>query len=204
MDIGQKGITVTIRGLIYPNDENPMSNSMMDQLKKAGLVDKKKQQQVKKEKHKARRKPGKQAHSNDNQAASLAQEAEQQKRARDRALNQQRKEAAEQTAILAQIKQLIDNHHLPLEGGETAFHFTHDKKVKHLYVTEKIQQQLSAGYLAIVTLNEQYNVVPRPIAEKIEQRNAAHVIWTDTTSDSNAPDDEDPYADYAIPDDLMW
>jgi len=179
-----------------------MANSMMDQLKKAGLVDKKKQQQLKKEKHKARRKQGTQPTSGEAQTTT-AQEVEQQKKERDRALNRERDEKAKRNAILAQISQLIENHQLPLEDGEITFNFTHDNKIKHLYVTEQIQQQLSAGHLAIATVNNRYTVVPRPIAEKIEQRSADHVIWVHTT-DNTQPAEEDPYADYTIPDDLMW
>ncbi len=180
-----------------------MSNSMMDQLKKAGLVDKKKQSQIKKEKHKARRKQGNQASSIKDQAKTIAQQAAQEKREHDRALNKQRNEESRQNATLAQITQLIASHKLPSEEGDIIFNFTHNKKVKHLYVTEKIQQQLSAGHLAIATVNGQYDVVPRPIAEKIEQRNADHVIWSQST-DSTQSTENDPYSDYQIPDDLMW
>ncbi len=178
-----------------------MSNSMMNQLKKAGLVDKKKQQQVKKEKHKARRQPG--SSDRTDQAKAIAQQAAQQKKERDLALNKQKNEEATRTAILAQINQLIESHRLPSEDGDITFNFTHDKKIKHLYVTEKIRQQLSAGHLAIATVNGKYEVVPRPIAEKIEQRSVDHVLWVRTT-DSVQLDEDDPYADYQIPDDLMW
>ncbi len=182
-----------------------MSNSMMDQLKKAGLVDKKKQQQVKKEKHKARRKPGSGNASSAAQAKSIAQDLEQQKKERDRALNRQRDEEAKRNAILAQINQLIENHRLPLESeeGDVVFNFTHNNKIKRLHVSEKIQRQLGAGHLAIVTINGKYDVVPRPVAEKIEQRNADHVIWTHSSDEAPSTED-DPYADFQIPDDLMW
>jgi uncharacterized protein YaiL (DUF2058 family) len=181
-----------------------MPNSMMDQLKKAGLVDKKKQQQVKKEKHKARRKPDNSNATAAEQAKAIARDAELQKRARDLALNRQRKEEAEQAATAAQIKQLIETHRLPLDDGDIAFHFTYNKRIKQLYVSAKIQRQLSAGDLAIAVMNEKFDLIPRPIAEKIEQRRGAdHLIWVNATDD-NRPSDDDPYADYQIPDDLMW
>lgn len=175
----------------------------MDQLKKAGLADKKKQSQIKKEKHKARRKQDHRNTSNDDQTRTIAQQAAQQKKERDRALNRQKNETANHNAILAQISQLIEGHRIPLDDGDIAFNFTHNNKIKRLYVTEKIQQQLGAGHLAIATVNNQYNVVPHPIAEKIEQRNADHVIRVQTT-DNTQPAEDDPYADYQVPDDLMW
>ena len=50
---------------------------------------------------------------------------------------------------------------------------------------------------------EGFAVIPVAIAEKIQQRNADHFI---ALAEKNAPqlDDDDPYAAYQIPDDLMW
>jgi uncharacterized protein YaiL (DUF2058 family) len=184
-----------------------VANSLMEQLKKAGLVDKKKQQQATKDRHKQERMKRNSNIKGEDQIKLLAKEAEQQKRERDRELNQKRAIEAENSAIIAQIKQLIESHRISGSEGDITYNFTHNGKVKHLYVTEKMRQQLSAGRLAIVTLHEKYEVVPYPVAEKIAQRDAGRVIFSSLTNNQhNEPtnEDEDPYADYQIPDDLMW
>ena len=184
-----------------------MANSLMDQLKKAGLVDKKKQQKAKKEIQKKERMKRNKNIKGEDQIKRLAKEAEQQKKERDLQLNQQKLQEAENTAIIAQIKQLIESNRIEDNEGDVAYNFTHDNKVKRVYVSKKMQQQLGSGRLAIVTLDEKYEVVPYPVAEKISQRDESRVIFSDQYNDtgSNAKaDEEDPYAEYQIPDDLMW
>ncbi|MCW8826241.1 MAG: DUF2058 domain-containing protein [Gammaproteobacteria bacterium] len=184
-----------------------MANSLMDQLKKAGLVDKKKQQQAKKEIQKKERMKRHKNIKEEDQSKRLAKEAEQKKREHDRLLNQQKRLEAENVAIIAQIKQLIESNRITDNEGDIAYNFTHENKVKHIYVSEKSQQQLSSGHLAIVTLDGKYEVVPYPVAEKIAQRDESRVIFRDQADDSNSVAEnieEDPYAEYQIPDDLMW
>ena len=43
--------------------------------------------------------------------------------------------------------------------------------------------------------------MPTTVAEKIRQRDEAAVVLL---NDRNVQDEDDPYADYPIPDDLMW
>jgi len=54
-----------------------------------------------------------------------------------------------------------------------------------------------------VKLGDKYELVPTPVAEKIQQRDVSYVI-TQVLSAPIETDEEDPYADYQIPDDLMW
>lgn len=179
----------------------------MDQLKKAGLVDKKKGQQAKKAKQKKDRMKRNSNIKGEDLSKQLAKEAELKKKEHDRQLNLQRELEAENTAIIAQIKQLIESHRIETGKGDIVYNFTHDNKIKRIYVTEKIQKQLGAGRLAIVTLDERYEVVPYPIAEKISQRDEGRVIFSESSSNTDKEselDEDDPYAEYQIPDDLMW
>jgi uncharacterized protein YaiL (DUF2058 family) len=66
-----------------------------------------------------------------------------------------------------------------------------------------VQQQIVRGQLAIVALGQHYELVPRVVAEKIAQRDAAAVVLLNNQSKATEEDD-DPYKDYVIPDDLMW
>jgi len=179
----------------------------MEQLKQAGLVDKKKQQQTKKEKQKKERMQRNSNIKGEDQSKQLAREAELQKKARDRQLNLQREQEAKDSAITAQIKQLIESNRIEDNEGDISYNFTHHNKVKRVYVSEKVQQQLGSGRLAIVTLDERYEVVPYPVAEKIAQRDERRVIFSDPSRESGDKagiEEDDPYADYQIPDDLMW
>ena len=61
---------------------------------------------------------------------------------------------------------------------------------------------LSRGQLAIVRLDQGYELVPAKVAEKISQRDPQCVVVLNEAR--TELDEEDPYADFQIPDDLMW
>ncbi|QIL89398.1 DUF2058 domain-containing protein [Microbulbifer harenosus] len=179
--------------------------SLQDQLLKAGLVDGKKAKQISKEKRKQNKVAKKSGDVQVDEAKLAAEQARAEKVARDRELNAQREAAAQQKAIAAQIKQLIERNKQPKGASgqnDIAYHFTFDKKVKKLYVSAAVQDHLIAGRLLIVGEGEHFELVPRVIADKIAERNPAMVVQPPAQS---APvEEDDPYAGYEIPDDLMW
>jgi uncharacterized protein YaiL (DUF2058 family) len=184
-----------------------MGNSLFDQLNKTGLVDKNKAKQAKKNKYQqAKKLKGKKTKPlPESKQRALKIQAE--KAQRDRELNQQRKLAAEKKAIAAQIKQLIEMNRIEVvaEEGDAgiAFNFVDGKNVQRIYITEKLQEQLTRGRLAIVKLDGDYNLVPAGVAEKISLRDPLYVMHS-SVSEPEAIDTDDPYADYQVPDDLMW
>jgi uncharacterized protein YaiL (DUF2058 family) len=181
-----------------------MGNSLLDQLKKSGLVDKSKAQKSKHSQYKSQKKKSKKgAAASLDEATILANKNHAEKVARDRQLNQQQKEESERNAITAQIKQLIETNSVKEYDGDIAYNFTDGSIIKRIYVSEKIRRHLSTGCLAIAKLDDDYALVPTPVADKIKQRDTQCIITNDhgTTPPSN---EEDPYADYQIPDDLMW
>ncbi|MES9937106.1 MAG: DUF2058 domain-containing protein [Sedimenticola sp.] len=179
-----------------------MGNSLQDQLLKAGLTDKK---QVNKAKKAKQQKEKAQRHSKQKQvdeSTRRAREAAAEAARRDRELNQQKQQAAEEKAIAAQVRQLIEMNRLALDDGELAYNFTDDGKVRRIHVTDEIQRQLGRGRLAIVKLGQQYEVVPAGVAEKIRSRSAESVV---VCNEPEVQDDaDDPYADFKVPDDMMW
>ena len=66
-----------------------------------------------------------------------------------------------------------------------------------------LQHQLSRGMLAIAKLDQSYFIIPAVVADKIRERNATFVVYQAEPS-KQAVVEDDPYADYQIPDDLMW
>lgn len=178
-----------------------MANPLQDQLLKAGLVSKDKLNKSNKRKHQqAKQQPKHQA----TEAERLKQQVRQtalEKAERDRMLNQQRMEAEHKKAIAAQIRQLVEMNLVTADEADTVYNFEHQGKVKHIYVTDAQRRQLGQGRLAIVRLGESYKLIPRAVADKIVQRDASVVVVCNDVLES---DEDDEYADFKVPDDLMW
>lgn len=178
-----------------------MSLSLQEQLLKAGLVDEKKVKQAKKDKRKSAKQKKHQKDSVD-LTKQAAQQAQKEKADRDRRLNEERNQRAERRAVVAQIKQLIEENKVARNEGDVPYNFVDDKKVKKLYVTEDQHRQLSSGLLAIISFQKTYELVSRDVASKISERDESCVILAE--SKDAIQEAEDEYADYKIPDDLMW
>jgi len=175
--------------------------SLQDQLLKAGLVDEKKANKAKKAKHQQAKKKQKNKIETVDEAKLAAERAQAEKVERDRQLNLQRKAEAERKALAAQVRQLIEMNRQPADG-DIAYSFTDGSLVKNLYVTETQQRQLSNGRLCIVKLDEGYELIPTSVAEKIRQRDETTEILSNQPTET--PDEDDPYAEFQVPDDLMW
>lgn len=182
-----------------------MSSSLQDQLLKSGLADSKKAKKIAKEKRKAvnvAKHTGETLVDENKEAVKLAIT---EKAQRDRELNKALNSKAQRKAINAQIKQLIDSNKLEKGKGDVGFNFTDGKNVKSLYVSSLEQKQLSVGILSIVKQGDQYEILPRPVADKIAERDQGRVISLQHDSDVALTEEEQGwYKDYEIPDDLMW
>ncbi|EON90952.1 nucleoprotein/polynucleotide-associated enzyme [Marinobacter lipolyticus SM19] len=176
--------------------------SLQDQLLKAGLADEKKAKAIRNEKKKQRKQQPK-GTVQVSEAEIRARKAREEKAERDRQLNLERQKEAEKKAIQAQIRQLVNTNRLDRSRGETSYQFVHDKKIKKIFVDDKMVDQLSRGRLAIVFVNDQYEIVAEGVARKIQERDEnAVVVLHDRQKDDVGEDD--PYAGFEIPDDLMW
>ena len=179
-----------------------MSLSLRDQLLKAGLVNQKQVSQTNKAEKKQKRMEHKGQVEVDDSQQRIAKEAMAEKAKRDQELNRQQQEKAEQKARAAQIKQLIETSRLPKINTEDYYNFVDDKKVKRIAVNALMRSKLSSGSLAIVAHGGGYEVIPREAALKIQERDPRRVLLLNTQTE--APDADDPYAAYQVPDDLMW
>ncbi|MDO8330738.1 MAG: DUF2058 domain-containing protein [Fluviicoccus sp.] len=172
-----------------------MNNSLKNQLLKAGLSDVKK---VKKLEHEKRVAVDKE------ESKKLAQKALEEKQARDRELNRLQQLERESKAREAQVRNMVVTQAISRKGGETAYQFADGGKIKKLYVTEAQFNQLVKGQIAVVRSGEGYELVPTLAAEKIRTRDESVVVVLNTRVEKAEVDEEDPYKDYVIPDDLMW
>lgn len=167
--------------------------SLQEQLLKAGLSNEKKAKKAKKASKKNR------DLKREIKAAAETKRTEQLER--DKKLNEQIQQEAKKKAIKAQIVQLIEMNQLSLVGGSLAYNFTDGSAVKKIMVDDKTQRQLANGLLSIVRLADDYAVVPSVVAEKIAQRDDNVIVAQNVVEEV---DEDDPYKDYVIPDDLMW
>ncbi len=181
-----------------------MADSLQDQLLKAGIINKQKAGKVNAEKRK-KNKQLRQSKAGVVDADKLAvQQARSVKAKKDRQLNQQRQQQLESKAKDAQIRQLISNHHQVQDDAEIAYNFTDDKIIKKIYVTESVRDQISKGKLAIVKFDSRYEVIPASIALKIDELSKNHVIVMNDSSKDDVTEEDDAYAGYDVPSDLIW
>jgi len=175
--------------------------SLRDQLLTAGLTDEKSVKNVRKQKQ--NKKP-KKARGKASEITRQVEQAQHDKANRDKELNRLRQLEVEKKAHLAQIQQLINTSKIDRTEGEVAYHFTIDGKVKSIHVTAEQHKQLARNQIAIVISDvDQVELVPRVVAEKIAQHDTPYIV-KNRTEESNTSAEDDPYAGYQIPDDLVW
>ena len=180
-----------------------MAKSLQEQLLGAGLVDKKKAKAIKQEQRKTKKQKGRAGlESEANEKKQRLDQERQAKAERDRELNAERNAELKEREIIAQVKQLISVNKLSVDG-ELGYQFADGSKIQKLYVDEASQTALAKGRLSIVRDAQSYAVVASQVAEKIKQRKPEFVVVLNEKA-SQEVDEDDPYKDYQIPDDLMW
>ncbi|WP_195994893.1 DUF2058 domain-containing protein [Citrobacter portucalensis] len=175
--------------------------TLQEQMLKAGLVSSKKMAKVQRTAKKSRV-----------QAREAREAVEENKKAqveRDKQLCEQQKQATLSKEYKAQIKQLIEMNKITISRGDIGYNFTDNNLIKKVYVDKVTQSQLIKGRLAIARLTaessseSEYAIIPAVVADKIAQRDTSYIVLNCELS-QEAKDEDDPYADFVIPDDLMW
>lgn len=150
-----------------------MGNPLQDQLLKAGLANKK---QVKKAEHEKRisRKQ-----NNGGCPAVPVNKAREEQAAKDllnREFNLQRAEETRLREQKAQVKQLIETNRQAQDNRGEPYNFVEQNKIKRIFVSEEMTDQLSRGQLAIVKLGSNYEVVSAKVARQIAIRDNEAVV----------------------------
>ena len=176
---------------------------LADQLLKAGLVDKNKVKVANQSKGKQQKDNRRAGVDVVDEAKLAAQEQQRQAAEKARVANAERDAAAQQKAIAAQITQMVQqNKQGKGNNGDIAYNFTFGIKIERMYVSAAVREHLVAGRLVIVGAGGGYELVPRVIADKIAERNPDLVVRVKQAT--TEVEEDDPYAAYKIPDDLMW
>ncbi len=180
-----------------------MANALQEQLLKAGLTDKTQTNRINKEKYKKNRQKRNAKEEIIDENKLMAAQAMAEKAERDREMNRLKEQKLQEKAIQAQIRQLIlSNKVAKGNADDVAYNFEHNKKIKRLYVKQDVHEHITRGLLAIIILDGQYELIPKAVAEKISARDKSAIILLNEKSAHEEMDDF--YADYEIPDDLMW
>ena len=188
------------------------ANALQAQLLKAGLVKKSQVSQVANQQAKAR------VDKHDPKAAAIAAEAElariEAEKARLEKVERDRQIAAERNAerraneVRAQARQIIADKKV-LAKGEAEYRFNDGEVIRTLLMTEAVRKQVIDAALVIVRDGEGYCLLPRVAAVQVRER-APELIVLDNAgrdyvepSTGNAEDDA-YYAQFQVPDDLVW
>ena len=202
-----------------------MSQSLRDQLVKAGLAttaQAKKAERSKRAETTAQRQQGKSAKGKkgkDGQSSTTQSETEKvkakaalqraAKAARDKALAQRLNEKSHAKALQAQITQLIrqnDERTKVSDDDAVPYNFLHGKKIKKIFVNKVQLDALSVGRLVVVNNNGLYHFVSAKVAKQIEERDPRRIIVAHRR-DEKPPEpgsDDEFYAKFEVPDDLDW
>lgn len=181
--------------------------SLQDQLLKAGLTTKQKARQANSDK----RKSGKQKRSGVKIDASLQEQVKQdlelakkEKLARDIALNNEKKLALVAKEQQIRILQILKHHQVTNVNGEAEYNYTFNSKIKKLFVDNVAHKALVNGRLALCGIDDTTYIVTAETAEKVSSLDPSVILVQNTKSIEDVIAEDDPYAEFQIPDDMMW
>ena len=178
-------------------------NPLQEQLLKAGLVKKSKVSEVARAQHLAKHAK---AAAGPSEIAMEAERARAEKVERDRALEFERKTQARNTELRAQARQIIQDKKLP-RSGESEYRFSADGAIRTILVDDDQRKKLSSGALVIARLGERHELLPRAAGDKVRERDASMIVLDHgvaTDAQASTSEDDAYYAQFQVPDDLVW
>lgn len=179
--------------------------SLQEQLLKSGLASSAQAKKAQADKRKQTKMQTKNNVTVVDEAKELALKAQAEKAERDRELNQQRRQQEAYKELAAQVKQLVEQNRQRQDPDGVAYRFTDNNKVKTLYISETLRNHISKGRAAVVKFERAYEVVNADTAQKIRERLPDCVIvYFPAEAEAAKPAEDDPYAAFAVPDDLLW
>ena len=177
-----------------------VKNALQAQLLKAGLVDNKKAKKLSKQAVYEKRT----GDSSEAEIKAKIAQDQQEKLAKDQAIERAKKAQLQEKELQAAIIQMINQHKIRDTDGEISYQFIDNDKIKKVYINQQIYNALVAGSLVIARDNTQYAFLPKALAERINAKMEGFILVNNSEKNEKITDEEDPYAAYVIPDDLMW
>lgn len=177
-----------------------VKNALQAQLLKAGLVDNKKAKKLSKQAVHEKRT----GDSTEAEIKAKIEQDKQQKLAKDQAIELEKKAALQEKELKAAIIQMINQHKIRDTDGDAVYQFIDDSKIKKVYLNQQIYNALVAGSLVIARESDSYVFLPKALGDRINAKMQGFIIVNNSEKNEQITDEEDPYAAYVIPDDLMW
>jgi len=175
-----------------------MSDSLRDQLLKAGLVGKSKPDNKatpKPARPPAPKPPAPAKEADVDLARAYAQRAQAERAEREHAQREAERVARENKQRKQKLAALLSNKALNATDADVPRHFPHGNKIRRIYCTKEQLERLNRGDLAVVQLAGRYLLVERDIAVQAQAIQAEALVLM---CDPNAPAEDD------VPADLMW
>ncbi|MGB0936735.1 MAG: DUF2058 domain-containing protein [Colwellia sp.] len=181
--------------------------SLQDQLLKAGLTTKQKARQANADS----RKKNKQKRSGVKHDATLQEQvkqdlakSKQEKIAKDNALNAEKKQQLAEKEQGLRILQILQHQNIKNVVGENEYNYTYGSKIKKVLIDDVTHRALVNGRLALCGFDDVTYIVTSETAAKLATLDDKIILVQNDKVESDTPDEDDPYAGYEIPDDLMW
>ena len=94
-------------------------------------------------------------------------------------------------------------------SGESEYRFTADGAIRTLLVNDDLRKQLASGALVIARLGDRFELLPRVAADKVRERDASMIVLdhgqkTGAEAPASTSEDDAYYAQFQVPDDLIW
>ena len=178
-------------------------NPLQEQLLKAGLVKKSKVSEVARAQHLAKHAK---AAAGPSEAALEAERARAEKVEKDRALAAERKAQARIAELRAQARQIIEDKK-EAGAGESDYRFNADGAIRSILVGDEPRRKLASGALVIARLGDRYLLLPRAAGDKVRERDAGMIVLDHGMGSEPAAatsEDDAYYAQFQVPDDLVW
>lgn len=181
-------------------------SSLQDQLLKAGLVDKKQAHQARAEKRKNAKKKRKGQLSEDNSLQQQIEAQKAQKLAKDKALADEKAKEKLGKEKLQQLEQLIKSHALAERKykGDEKHNFAFNNLVKTIYLNPEAKRRVIKGIYGICEWLDKFYLFEADSMQRLEALAPELVALFNKPEEKPEEDEDDPYAGYEVPDDLMW
>jgi uncharacterized protein YaiL (DUF2058 family) len=181
-----------------------MANSLQEQLLKAGLVSETQLNKSKKQEHRAKKR-GSGRKTSEAAKAAVAQR-QRQKAEQDAALNAKREAKQKEQELRLQIREMVLSNALPVEAGaDVPYNMVRNGRIRRIYVTAAQRDQIVAGTLAVATARGRHHLIPVAVAERISALMPSYFVFrAEAEAAPDEPDENDPYAEFKVPDDLTW
>ncbi|PAJ76095.1 nucleoprotein/polynucleotide-associated enzyme [Pseudoalteromonas sp. NBT06-2] len=177
--------------------------SLQDQLLKSGLTTAHKVKVAKTTKRKQQKKQKKGASSNPSDLQKHIEKTKLAQQKKAELLNLAKLTEQKDKEQIARVKQILQHNNQSEIKGDLTFNFTYENKIKDLDVNEITQKALAKGRLAICVLEGIFYVLNDEPARKIAEVDEKYIVLH-ALPENDKKDEDDPYADFEVPDDLNW